>query len=84
MRNMSFALTKSQIIDQSKDVTRRLGWDFLRVGDLLQPVEKCMGLRPGEQIVADGLNKIQPGQPVRILASQTGAKPGARAARPDA
>lgn len=54
MRNMSFALTKSQIIDQSKDVTRRLGWDFLRVGDLLQPVEKCMGLRPGEQIARLG------------------------------
>lgn len=47
-------------------------------------VEIRDGLRPGEQIVADGLNKIQPGQPVRILASQTGAKPGARAARPDA
>lgn len=47
-------------------------------------VEIRDGLRPGEQIVADGLNKIQPGQPVRILASQTGAKPGTRAARPDA
>ena len=47
-------------------------------------VEIRDGLRAGEQIVADGLNKIQPGQPVRILASQKGAEPGARAARPDA
>lgn len=50
MRNISFALTTSQILDQSKDVTRRLGWQFLKVGDLLQPVKKCMGLRPGESI----------------------------------
>jgi hypothetical protein len=50
MRNMSFALTTEQILDQSKDVTRRLGWKFLEVGDLLQPVKKCMGLRPGESI----------------------------------
>lgn len=50
MRNMSFALTTAQILDQSKDVTRRLGWEFLKIGDLLQPVKKCMGLRPGETI----------------------------------
>ncbi len=47
-------------------------------------VEIRDGLRAGEQIVADGLNKIQPGQPIRIMASQKGAQPGARAARPDA
>lgn len=50
MRNMSFALTTVQILDGSKDVTRRLGWEFLKVGDLLRPVRKCMGLRPGEKI----------------------------------
>lgn len=50
MRNMSFALTADQVLDQSKDVTRRLGWMFLKVGDLLQPVKKCMGLKPGESI----------------------------------
>lgn len=47
---MSFALTTVQILDGSKDVTRRLGWEFLKVGDLLRPVRKCMGLRPGEKI----------------------------------
>lgn len=34
-------------------------------------VEIRDGVRPGERIVADGLNKIQPGQPVRVA----GARP---------
>lgn len=50
MRNMSFALTTSQILEGSKDVTRRLGWLQLKPGDLIRPVRKCMGLRPGEKI----------------------------------
>jgi hypothetical protein len=59
MRNMSFALTKPQMLAQTKRVTRRLGWEFIKVGELLQPVEKCMGLKPGEKIV-----KIGP--PIRV------------------
>lgn len=47
-------------------------------------VEITDGVKPGERIVADGLNKIQPGQPVRIA---TGARPdgapAAGAARPN-
>lgn len=50
MRNMSFALTVPQIQAGTKDVTRRLGWLQLKPGDLIQPVRKCMGLRPGETI----------------------------------
>ena len=50
MRNMSFALTTEQILNGSKDVTRRLGWLFLKPGDLIRPVRKCMGLRPGEKL----------------------------------
>lgn len=60
MRNMSFALTIPQILEHSKDVTRRLGWDHLRVGELIRPVEKCMGLRPGQKIV-------QITDPIRIV-----------------
>jgi hypothetical protein len=60
MRNMSFALTTAQILERSKDVTRRMGWEFLKVGDLLQPVRKCMGLRPGEKI-----EKL--GGPIRVV-----------------
>ena len=59
MRNMSFALTKTQIIEQTKTVTRRMGWLNLRVGDLVQPVEKCMGFKKGETV-----KKI--GGPIRI------------------
>lgn len=51
MQNISFALTTDQIMAGTKDVTRRLGWLRLRQGKLLQPVRKCMGLRPGEKIV---------------------------------
>jgi membrane fusion protein (multidrug efflux system) len=48
-------------------------------------VEITDGLTAGERIVADGLNKIQPGQPVRVAGQ--GARPGAAgapAARPGA
>ena len=49
-RNMSFALTTQQIIDETKTVTRRFGWLFLKPGDVLWAVEKSMGLKPGEKI----------------------------------
>lgn len=50
MRNMSFSLTTSQIMEGTKTVTRRLGWLHLTVGEQLRPVRKCMGLRPGERL----------------------------------
>lgn len=50
MRNMSFALTTSQIRAGTKTVTRRMGWRNLRPGTLIQPVKKGMGLKPGEKI----------------------------------
>ena len=50
MRNMSFALTVTPIMEGTKDVTRRLGWRHLKVGDQLRPVRKCMGLKPGEKL----------------------------------
>jgi hypothetical protein len=60
MRNMSFALTTPQILAQTKDVTRRLGWLHAKEGDIVQPVKKAMGLRKGESI-----EKVGP--PIRIL-----------------
>ena len=50
MRNMSFMLTTRQINDQSKTVTRRLGWKFLKPGDLICAVEKSQGLKRGEKV----------------------------------
>lgn len=54
MRNMSFAMTKKQILNKSKTVTRRFGWWFVNPGLVFQPVEKCMGLKPGEKMVKLG------------------------------
>lgn len=50
MRNMSFALTTEQIRARTKTVTRRLGWEFLKPGDLIRAVEKCQGLKKGEKV----------------------------------
>lgn len=50
MRNMSFALTTGQIQAGTKSVTRRLGWLHAKPGDLIRPVRKCMGLKPGERL----------------------------------
>lgn len=49
-RNMSFALTTDQMLNQSKDVTRRAGWKFAKPGDVINACVKCMGLKPGEKI----------------------------------
>ena len=59
MRNISFMLTPDQVLDQTKDVTRRQGWLKLKPGDLLQPVRKGMGLKKGEKV-----EKLGP--PIRV------------------
>ena len=61
MRRMSFALTKEQVQNQTKTVTRRNGWNNLKVGDLIQTVEKCMGLKKGEK-------QVKIGCPIRVTA----------------
>lgn len=76
-RKMSFALTIEQIRDQTKTVTRRIGWWFIKPGDVLQPVVKARGLHRGEQVQringpirivstrAEALNAITPDDVVR-------------------
>jgi hypothetical protein len=59
VRNMSFALTTTQVRARTKTVTRRLGWKTLKPGTLIQPVVKGMGLKKGETV-----EKI--GGPIRI------------------
>lgn len=49
-RNMSFMLTQTQIRNQTKTVTRRIGWKFLKPGDILNACVKCQGLKKGEKI----------------------------------
>lgn len=46
---MSFFMTTQQIKDQTKDVTRRLGWTKLEPGTELWAVEKVQGLKKGEK-----------------------------------
>ena len=55
MRNMSFSMTTEQIRSGTKTVTRRLGWKFLKPGDVVIACEKCQGLKKGEKV-----KKIRP------------------------
>jgi hypothetical protein len=57
-RNISFALTKEQIRNRTKTVTRRLNWLTLKPGDILNACEKCQGIKPGESIVRMGQIRV--------------------------
>jgi hypothetical protein len=50
MKNISFQLTTPQIRARTKTVTRRLGWEKLKAGEVLGAVEKGMGLKKGEKV----------------------------------
>ena len=50
MRDMSFALTVEPMRQHLKHCTRRFGWDDIKVGEILQAVEKCQGLKKGEHV----------------------------------
>ncbi|CAG0946258.1 hypothetical protein ANRL1_02874 [Anaerolineae bacterium] len=50
-RHMSFSMTTSQVRSKTKDVTRRLGWDDLKPGELFWAIEKGQGLKRGEHVV---------------------------------
>ena len=49
-RNMSFMLTTEQVRNRTKTVTRRIGWNFLKRGDIVNAVEKGQGLKKGEKV----------------------------------
>jgi hypothetical protein len=57
-RLMSFSMTTAQFLEGSKTVTRRLKWDALKSGDILQGVEKAMGLNKGEKVKRLGLLRV--------------------------
>lgn len=48
MRNISFSITLESFNNRTKTVTRRLGWSFLKAGDVLMGVEKAQGIKKGE------------------------------------
>lgn len=43
-------LTPGQILAGTKTVTRRIGWRWLKEGELLRPVRQCQGLKRGEKM----------------------------------
>ena len=47
---LSCFYTQQQVLDETKDVTRRLGWAKLKPGELFWMVEKGQGLKKGEKI----------------------------------
>lgn len=58
MRLISFSLTKDAVRRREKHVTRRLGWEGLKPGQLLRGVEKAMGLRRGETVVTLAIVRV--------------------------
>lgn len=54
MQHISVMLTKQQVLDRTKFVSRRLNWHRLKASTLLQPIEKGQGLKKGEHPVAVG------------------------------
>lgn len=57
-RNISFALTTAQFLAGTKTVTRRLGWEKLKPGDVLCAVEKSQGLKKGEKVKKLGAIRV--------------------------
>src|SRR5579863_10126464 len=67
MRNMAFSLTTAQVRAGTKDITRRIGWTFLKPGDQLMACVKCMGRRKGEP-----LERIRPIEVVSVRREMIG------------
>lgn len=57
-RMISFSMTTPQFIAGTKDITRRMGWLFLKAGDELMAVEKAMGLGKGGKVKRLGIIRI--------------------------
>lgn len=57
-RRMAFSKTIPQMRARTKDVTRRLGWADIEVGDVIIAIEKGQGLKKGECQVAIGRIRI--------------------------
>lgn len=71
MRNMSFSMTTEQVRNRRKNVTRRLGWKFLKPGELVQAIEKGQGLKKGEHVVKICVIRILANEPEPLYAIMT-------------
>jgi len=63
MRNISFFHTQQQILDRTKHQTRRLAWWDLKGGELLQGVDKCQGLKPGQHPLKLAVIRVEYARP---------------------
>lgn len=70
---MSFSLTTEQIRNRTKTVTRRVGWDFLKPGDLVRAVVRSQGLKKGEKIEPIAVLRIVDVriEPIRAMVDDT-------------
>lgn len=66
MRNMSFFITKRQMRERSKTVTRRLGWWNVKPGELLCSIEKGQGLKKGEKVTRICVIRVASARPERL------------------
>lgn len=66
-RNMSFMLTTDQVRNRTKTVTRRLGWWFLKPGDILNACVQCQGLKKGEKIEKIGPIRVKESGPETLF-----------------
>ncbi|SDR34927.1 hypothetical protein [Pseudovibrio sp. Tun.PSC04-5.I4] len=84
-RNMSFSMTTQQMREQTKTVTRRFGWNFLKAGEVVNAVEKTMGLRKGEKIKLLCQIKILSvrGEPLNAITQEDCAREGFPDMSPD-
>jgi hypothetical protein len=57
-RNMSFSLTADQVHNQTKTVTRRLGWWNIEPDEIINACEKCQGLKKGEKVKVIGRIRV--------------------------
>jgi hypothetical protein len=58
VRRISYGLTQDAFEDGTKDVTRRLGWLFLKAGDHLRAVDRVMGFKPGQKARELGIVEV--------------------------
>lgn len=82
---MSFQMTTRQYVDKSKTVTRRLGWDDIKVGEIQNGVEKSQGLKKGEKVKRLGQHRVVSSrwEPLRDITPEDVIKEGFPEMTPD-
>jgi hypothetical protein len=64
---MSCFYTQQQMRDKTKTVTRRLGWSFLKAGDVVCACVQCQGLAKGQKVERLGMIRILSNREERLF-----------------